>query len=53
MAKLGVFERDAGAAQGDGHGLAVKSLAAFVNSDSVALILFATEAVDDGAALSF
>ena len=38
---------------GDELGLAVKSLAAFVNSDSVALIQFATEAVDDGAALSF
>ena len=53
MAQLGAFERDAGTAYGDKYGLAVKSLAAFVNSDSVALIQFATEAVDDGAALSF
>ena len=53
MAQLGAFERDAGTAYGDKYGLAVKSLAAFVNSDSVALIQFATEAVDDGATLSF
>ena len=52
MAKLGAFERDAGAAHSDEH-VAVKSLAAFVNSDSVALIQFATEPFDDGAALSF
>jgi len=53
MAKLGAFERDAGTAHGDEHGLGVKLLAAFVNGDSVALIRFATEAVDDGAAPTF